>query len=101
MKHHHSSESLFRFSWQSIRSFFYEDRENRYSVGVWQIYPLKQIVFTMGEYWSRRVTRFAALLLTPLAVLSAADVPPTKPNIVFILADDLGWADLEIGRAHV
>ena len=36
---------------------------------------------------------FSAILIAVLAVtanLSAAD----KPNIVFILADDLGWAEL-------
>lgn len=36
----------------------------------------------------------AALLLTPLAALHAADAPKQKPNIVFIFADDWGWGDL-------
>jgi hypothetical protein len=31
-----------------------------------------------------------ALLLAPLAALHAADPPANKPNILFILTDDLG-----------
>lgn len=37
------------------------------------------------------------LLLAALtAICGAADAPLKKPNIVFILADDLGWADLPV-----
>jgi len=37
------------------------------------------------------------LILTPLACFAAAAVaadPPARPNVIFILADDLGWGDL-------
>ena len=38
----------------------------------------------------------ATLLLTPLAALTAAEKKNDKPNIVFILADDLGWSDTSL-----
>ena len=40
------------------------------------------------------LTLLAALLLAPLAALHAADAPEPKPNIISLLADDLGWDDL-------
>lgn len=44
-------------------------------------------------------TALAALLLAPLSPLHAADAPSKteKPNILLILADDMGWGDL---RCH-
>jgi arylsulfatase A len=41
-----------------------------------------------------RFPLLTALLLVPLAALHAAEAPSKKPNILFILADDLGWGDL-------
>ena len=41
-----------------------------------------QIILTLGA------------ILTLTSVTSPAEAPPLKPNVVFILTDDLGWADL-------
>ena len=42
------------------------------------------------------LTLLAALLLAPLVAWPAADASTkrTKPNIIFIYADDWGWGDL-------
>ena len=40
------------------------------------------------------LTLLTALFLVPLGSVHADDPPKQTPNILFILADDLGWGDL-------
>jgi hypothetical protein len=41
-----------------------------------------------------RLLTLTIVLVAPLAGLHATDAPQEQPNILFILADDLGWGDL-------
>ena len=44
-----------------------------------------------------------ALLLAPRRSLNAAEAGrlPAKPNVIFIIADDLGWADVAFHQGNV
>ena len=49
-----------------------------------------------ASFMKHRLILLAALLLASLNLLHAADrvARPSKPNIIFVLADDLGWSEL-------
>ena len=47
-----------------------------------------------------RSSLLLAILLLPFVALHAAEAPISKPNIIFIYADDLGWGDLSCHGAE-
>lgn len=47
-----------------------------------------------------RSSLLLAILFLPLIALHAAEAPISKPNIIFIYADDLGWGDISCHGAE-
>ena len=45
------------------------------------------------------IPRLVLLCLTVVYALTANAA--TRPNVVLVMADDQGWGDTKIGRAHV
>ena len=41
------------------------------------------------------------LFMACLSVFYSVEITAQKPNIVVIMCDDMGFSDIEIGRAHV
>ena len=42
----------------------------------------------------KRILVMICVLFTPVFALHAVEVKPSKPNVVYIMADDLGWGDI-------